>query len=404
MAKSRSFFFFAILFFVLALAILFFIIVNGYQIDLAKRTIKQGGILAATSFPNGAQIYIDDKLVSATDTTINLNPGQYEILIKKPGFSDWQKKILIEKGLVTKTDAYLFAGTPDLKAITFISITTAALSPDGSRLVFGAKAFPDSSYGGVWIMDLTDRPFGLSREPWQIYENQANGRDFSKAEYSWSPDSKETLVIFKREVKKGKPTIESAFLLQADRINKAVELLDISPTLQSTLALWQKESQKRIAVQLSKLPAALLDEFEKSVDGVKFSPDETKILYTATASAAIAENLLPHPPGRNTQPEDRQIRPGKIYVLDLKEDKNFYITDKAETKKLSWVGNSRHLFWLEKGKIKIGEYDNTNWVSTYTGAFIDFNAFPFPSGNKILILTNLGQKDAPANLYEVILR
>jgi len=212
--------------------------------------------------------------------------------------------------------------------------------------------------------------------------------------------------------------------------------VDVTASLTAIGRRWQEDETLKKRAKFSKLPKELLEIMEENTKEIVFSPDETKLLYTATASASIPENIIPPLPAANPQPESRKLEPGKIYVYDLKEDKNFFITDEdklpkltptetptqKETEKessvlptsyfvlrtsgpsaLSWFPTSRHLFYVQKNKVTILEYDNTNWVDVYTGPFENSFAFPFPTGNKILILTSLGS-DTPPNLYAVSLR
>src|SRR4030042_222546 len=92
---------------------------QGYRPDLSTRSLRPSGLLVATSVPDGAQIYLDGKLASATNTTINLNPGEYEVEINKEGYTPWQKTLTIKKELVTKADAYLFPTYSNLQSLTF---------------------------------------------------------------------------------------------------------------------------------------------------------------------------------------------------------------------------------------------------------------------------------------------
>ena len=74
-------------------ALSFLIIVAGtiLAIEYAKgrfRISSQGfvqgtGLLSANSFPTGAEVIIDDKLVTATDDTLYLQPGTYRVKISK---------------------------------------------------------------------------------------------------------------------------------------------------------------------------------------------------------------------------------------------------------------------------------------------------------------------------------
>lgn len=397
MKRGRLIFFFASLVGILLVALGVIKLAQGYRPDLTQRTLRPTGLLVATSIPDGAQLWIDGKLKSATNTTLNLPPDEYQVEIKKDGFSFWKKKLKIEKELVTKTDAYLFSTFPDLKALTFTGAANPLLSPDSQKVVFAVSG---ASVGknGLWVLDLADRPLGLSREPRQIVQSAPKGRDFAKSRYLWSADSKQILITLPRQlVGQG----EENFLLDSDKLNPATDLIDVSDNLTSLKRRWQEEEKIRQQAQLSKLPSKLLEAIKERVADIQFSPDETKILYTATASASIPEGITPPLPASSTQPESRNLEPGKIYVYDLKEDRNFFII--SAPKALSWFPTSKHLLIVQKDKISIIEYDGTNLVDVYSGPFENSFAFPFPGGNRLLVLTSIG-KDTPPNLYAISLR
>jgi dipeptidyl aminopeptidase/acylaminoacyl peptidase len=385
-------------FFLLVLIGAFFVIrlAQGYRPDLSTHSLRPSGLLVATSVPDGAQIYLDGRLASATNTTINLNPGEYEVEIKKEGYTPWKKTLTIKKELVTKADAYLFPTYPNLQSLTFTGAQNPILSPDGQKVIF-AVAQSSAEKNGLWVLDLGDRPLGLPRDPRKIVASASGGRDFSLATLTWSPDSKQILATLK--TKTGTENI----LLDANQLNPPNLLVDITDHLESIQAAWQKDEQLKLDAQLTKLPEELQEILPSSVKNLQFSADETKILYTATASAQIPEELIPPLPSTNTQPENRNLEKGKIYVYDLKEDKNFFIMDEDEKKKLAWFPTSKHLFLVQVGKVTILEYDNTNWVDVYTGPFEDTYAYPFPTGNRVLILTSLST-DTPQNLYAISLR
>lgn len=407
MIKKRLLVFVSLLVFILTMAFLIIKIAQGYRPDFSTLSFRPSGLLVATSTPDGAQLFIDGKLISATNTTLNLPPGEYEVEIKKDGFTTWKKTLPIKKELVVKTDAYLFPTFPDLMSLTFTGASNPLVSPDGQKVVFavsGASAGKD----GLWILDLTDRPLGFPREPRQIVRSAPKGRDFAQSTYIWSPDSKQILVALKERpgVKRGE-LIEENFLLDATQLNLDTNLVDVSDQLETINLRWEEEVAVREKAQISKLPTKLLEVLQETTEDIIFSPDETKIFYTATASATIPKDIIPPLPAANAQPESRDLKPEKIYVYDLKEDKNFYIMDAPTTQNsqptLSWFPTSKHLFSVQEDKITILEYDNTNWVDVYTGPFGDSFAFPFPAGNKIIILTALG-KDTPPNLYAISLR
>jgi len=389
---------------------------QGYKPDFSTKSLRPTGLLVATSLPDGAQVFIDGKLKTATNATLSLSPDEYEVELKKDGFFPWKKTLQIKKELVTKTDAYLFSSFPDLRALTFTGAQNPLLSPDGTRVVY-AVSNPSVSLSkqGLWVLDLTDRPLGLSREARQIVANTPE-LDFSLAELRWSPDGKQILATFKTALGKGKTakTKIQNFLLDAERANSPSTLTDITPTLNLLYQSWEKNQEARFQVQISKIPEGLLSTFTTNTANIQFSPDETKILYTATASASIPQGLISLPPVVSSQKEEREIKPGRVYVYDLKEDKNFFIGEvtsslpvwqagKLQVPSYSWFPTSKHIFIVQEDKIIIKEYDGTNETVVWSGPFVNSFAFPFPAGNRILILTTLG-KDTPPNLYAVSLR
>jgi dipeptidyl aminopeptidase/acylaminoacyl peptidase len=389
--KKRILIFSAVFIGVPAVAFLIIKLAQGYKPDFSTKTFRPTGLLVAASIPDGAQVFVNGKLKTATDDTINLSPDTYEVEIKKDGFFPWKKMLTIKKELVTETNAQLFSAYPDLKVLTFTGAANPLLSPDGQKVAFSV-ATASASKRGLWVLDLTDRPLGLSREPRQILQSAPAGRNFSLANFEWSPDSKQLLVMLRKEI----------FLVDTARLTPATSLIDVGDNLTLIKRSWENESKLKHEAKISKLPKELLEVLADSVKDIWFSPDETKILYTATASASIPEEIISPLPAASTQSESRQIEPGKVYVYDLKEDKNFEIPIASETR-ITWFPTSKHIFLAQSDKISIVEYDGTNSTDVYTGPFENTFAFPFPSGTKILVLTSIG-KNTPPNLYAISLR
>ena len=77
-------------------------------------SISGTGLLVANSDPKGAEVIVNGKLTTATDDTLNLTPGTYDIEIRKNGFADWKKKLQVQAELVTQTTAKLFPSVPNL--------------------------------------------------------------------------------------------------------------------------------------------------------------------------------------------------------------------------------------------------------------------------------------------------
>jgi len=399
MIGKRTLIFLTILLAIFGSTIFVIKLAKGYKPDFSQKTFRATGLLVATSIPDGGQIFVDGKLKSATNTTISLSPDTYEVEIKKDGFNLWKKTLKIEKELVVKTEAYLFPQVPDLKALTFTGAANPTLSPDETKVVYSVSK-AEIGKNGLWVQELSELPFGISHEPRQILQSAPGGRDFSKATFRWSQDSKQVLVT----LKSGKT--EENFLIDPNTLNSATELIDVTSNLPIIRQQWEKEEKQKRNQRLTKLPPELLEILKAGSKDIVFSLDETKILYTATASAQIKDNLIPQIPAASTQKQERTLKPGQTYIYDIKEDRNFLITEtgqKTEGLALSWFPTSKHLIQVEKEKITIMEYDGTNRTVVYFGPYEFPFAFPFPSGNKILILTALG-KDQPFNLYAVSLR
>jgi len=94
-AKKRNLITLASLALVFGLTLVVGFFVRGYRLDISSKTLRPTGILSATSVPEGAQVWINGKLKTATNQTITLSPGQYQVEIKKPGFTTWKKEITI---------------------------------------------------------------------------------------------------------------------------------------------------------------------------------------------------------------------------------------------------------------------------------------------------------------------
>jgi hypothetical protein len=379
---------------------------QGYRFDTKSKNFSPNGLLVTKSVPDSAQVWIDGKLKTATDNTISLSPGEYNVEIKKEGYTTWQKNLNIKKELVTTADAHIFSTFPGLRALTFTGAVNPVLSPDGQRVVFGV-ATSSATPKSLWVLDLSDRPLGLSRDPQQIIKNNPDGRDFSQGKFAWSPDSKQVLVTISEKAINGKK-VERNFLVDADKITPESQLIDLGTELPGLMKQWTDDTSLRDQAQKDKLPAKLLEVIDNKVTDLTYSPDDTKIFYTATASATLPEGLVPPLPSTDDQPETRKIEPKKVYVYDLKEDKNFYVCEAAKSSKtapesIAWFPTSRHLFIVQDSKLFVQEYDGTNKTAVYTGDFQNAFATPFPDGNRILIQTSIG-KDSPLNLYAVSIR
>ncbi len=55
-------------------------------------------LLDISSTPTGADIEIDGKFVGSTPSSISVAPGDHDVVVKKTGFTAWQKKVTVSAG------------------------------------------------------------------------------------------------------------------------------------------------------------------------------------------------------------------------------------------------------------------------------------------------------------------
>lgn len=362
---------------------------RGYRFSLSQKSLKPTGLLTVISEPTGAQILVNSKLKTATNATITLSPDWYTVTVAKEGFQSWEKNIRVQGEVVTKAEALLLPTNPSLSAITASGVANPGLSPDGSKLVYVIPYQKESNNTlpttrpGIWVLDLVDKPLGLNRDARQI----ARG-DFSNMTLSWSPDSKQILA--------------NTYLLDTDKLNEPLIPVNNIKLVQNE---WKDIKNQKEREKLATLPVDLVTIATSSTKLVEFSPDESKFFYEATKSATIPTIINPPLIGSNSTPETRDIKPGNVYLYDIKEDRNYLLGTSGSLVPLHWLPNSRHLMLVGKDKIEIMDYDATNRRTAYAGPFWDSFVVPWTNATKIVILTNLNSAaSAVNNLYAVNLR
>jgi len=350
---------------------------------------RETGLLAANSFPPGAQIYIDGDLTSATDDTLYLKPGEYLIELKKDGYSPWQKKLRIQKELVTQTNAQLFPIAPSLTPLTFTGVENLSISPDGQKILYYTASASAQSNNGLFVTTLNDSiiPFRSSS---QIAIDQAN-IDLKSAQFIWSPDGSLVIMI----------TPDKEYLLDLSKKNDLASLPDVSSQKANLLTAWDEELILKNEQFLDKFPDEVIELASASATNIYFSPDRKRLLYTATADLILKDDLLPPVPAANNQPENRAIKAENTYIYDREEDKNFLLG--STTTGYQWFSDSKHVIYQNNGAIRIKSYDGSNDTLIYSGPFSPDFLFPSPDGRRLLILTSFSS-DSPPNLYALELK
>ena len=404
MGKQRVLFFLITLFVVAVLAVFVSVYARGYRFSLDELKFLPNGLFVIKSVPDGAQLVINGNLISATNTTLDLKPGTYDVTVRKDNFIDWKKRLVIDKEVVTEVTVHLFRSTPSLSSVTFSGSLNPVPSYDLSKIAFIVPSDPNSGIAdkeGLWVIEAVNLPIGFAQDPKRITDG-----NLLEADLIWSPDGREILF----ETSTGSYLIDTGtFTPQSQRVN-------IRQSRSEILAKWEQVRLKEHNSQLRKLPEELSEILSSRTSSFLFSPDEDMVLYTASASAVVPKGLKNELPGASTQKEDRELKEGSIYVYDIEEDRNFLIDSTPSDlvlggevidnpkRRLSWFATSRHLVLAEKEKVTIMDYDATNRQVVYSGSYVTPHAFPTLSIDRLLILTNLGANSSLPNLYSLSLK
>lgn len=432
---------------------------KGYRLG-STGTVRGTGLLTATSFPNGAEVYLDGRLTTATDNTLNLEPGMYEVEIKKDGYHSWRKTLTIEEELVTQTSATLFPTSPSLEPLTYTGAVNPIPSPDGNQVVFAVASASAAAKNGLYVQDLGSSPIALNRSARQIARSSSD-YNYTTARYTWSPNGSEVLVAF---------TSGSHVLLAANRFNDLGDLKDVTATLAQIMREWEIELARKEQIRLKELPGSLAEAATAQATNLYFSPDGHRLLYQATEDFEIPTELIPSLPASSTQPESRAVGKGNWYVYDLEEDRNFFLaegilppeleeesedaTASAFVRRklallddlkapllpveldsspsahrllqtgytrlesialfnaqyspiyvgdLQWFPDSTHLIIKTDTNIDLVEYDGTNRVTVYAGPFDSNFVYAWPDSSRLVTLIQFSPDTTP-NLYTIKLK
>jgi CDP-glycerol glycerophosphotransferase (TagB/SpsB family) len=406
----------SILILLITATILLILYGKGYRLFVqhGEPTISKTGILNISSDPNGAQVFIDGHLTTATNNSLNLTPGTYSITIVKDGYLDWKKDFQIQKEVVSNAFATLYPKAPSLQSISTFGIKSAILDPTGTKLAFNI-ASRSALQNGIYVYDMTSHSFPIlagQSSTTQIVNDTTD--KFSEAKIAWSPDG--TQVIANSATQ----TSPTYYLLSATSMNQTPQ--DITAIYQNILDQWQQQRKDKATAQLKSLKPAIQKFAKQNFNILSWSPDGNKILYQASQSATIPIVIKPRLIGDNNLYEQRKLQNGAIYIYNIAEDFNTRILESINkvctigdasctcdefskcTIPLTWMPDSSHLLYVNDKKINVIEGDGSNMTTLYAGPFVDHYVFPWPDGSKLVILTNLENPNVLPTLYSIGLK
>lgn len=370
---------------------------KGYRFGFepGKIQLKGTGLLVTKSIPDGAQVFVDDKLKTATDNTINLPPGEYKIKIFKEGYFPWEKRIKIETEVVSKAEALLVPTAPKLESITDIGASNPILDPTFTKIAFKVSGQTPAK-NGIYVFDMKSNPLlTLQNSSTQIVDDTFDL--FSESSISWSPDGKDLIATISAD-----RDLPTTYLLDTDRAN--VPPNNVTATIDDVTSSWDKLQKNKDKADLDSMPRAVRKMAKDNFIIMSLSPDQNKILYTASRSASLPIIIKPRLAGVNSTPEQRNIEENGVYVYDIKEDRNYKLNPGDFQGAYSWFTNSKHFIYVRDQKVHLMDFDGLNDTIVYAGPFVEDFIFPWPDATRIVILTNLGNSTILPNLYTISLK
>lgn len=375
---------------------------RGYRVDVQKGTMTSTGIIAVSSSPQTAQVYVNGILKGVTDLHLTLPHGKYSIEVKKEGYTSWKRDVALKGELVVTADATLFPLNASLTPLTTIGISQVIpIDKTDKALLFVENGNLEKD--GIYVFDQTKRTFSLFPPLKLLLSKTLFPEDISLKDASvlFSPDFKQGIVILKR----GEDLISYLISLE-DENTQLVEMTSSQERLEKA---WIEERTLETARLLEIFPKEFAKIASDSFHIISLSLDKTKILYEAKQQITLPYVIEPRLVAANQTPEERSIKLDELYVYDRKEDRNYLIALSEESQKmrengdaaLLWFPDSRHLVEHEGDKISIIEFDDTSKQIIYSGPH-EGAYFDVTTDGKLLILANLNpQFNKTPDIYAV---
>ncbi|MFZ2026799.1 MAG: PEGA domain-containing protein [Microgenomates group bacterium] len=375
---------------------------RGYRIDIQKGKVTSTGIIAISSTPQTAQVYVNGALSGVTDLHLTLPYGKYSIEVKKEGYTSWKRDVVLKGELVVTADATLFPLNASLTPLTTIGISqVVSIDKTDKALLFVENENPEKD--GIYVFDQTKRTFSLFPPIKLLASKTLFPEDVHMKDVKviFSPDFKQGIVQFKR----GEDSI--SYLLSLEEEN--TQLFEVTSSQESLENAWNEEKALETVRLLEIFPKQFAKIASDSFHIISLAPDKSKILYEAKQQITLPYVITPRLVAANQTPEERTLLMGKLYVYDRKEDRNYHIalTESSEEMMkvgdvvLVWYPDSRHLVKHEGDKISIVEFDDTSKQIIYSGPH-EGSFFDVTSDGKLLILANLNpQFNKTPDIYAV---
>lgn len=425
--------------FVLALIIAYS---RGYRVNIWQNEVTSNGLVAVTSSPKGAKIFIDGNLKGVTDTTVYLQPGTYDFTIIKDGYFSWKKTVTVQGEIVHSVDATLYPINSSLNPLTNIGVVRSIKFGAGEQkaLIFSKKiaetsqdipfAEPTSAEekkDGLFVFDPNVRAVTLFSSLTSIAEYGVFPVDINpdRVWVVFSPNYEQAVLFNMTDIEynewnQEKPigtefspsssypkTYSSAFLISLNTYN--LSPLDVTGSAPTLIDAWTQKKVANLDALLSGYKKNLAEFLKLNTVLVDMSQDKNRIMYVATAEAKLSKILKNPLIGSNQTPDIRSTTIHALYVYDIKEDRNYQIFEdyKKAVNDLGMIflhPNSKNVVFGDENGISISDFDGINEQRLYSGPF-NKNFLAISNDGRLIILTSLNTShNAAGDLYAIGIR
>lgn len=371
---------------------------RGYRFDPVRKELTATGILAVSSVPRAAKVYVNGVFKGVTDLNLSLSPGIYAVEVKKEGFATYSTTLKLRGEIVEVVDPILFPLNPSLSPLTNLGVTKAVeIDSTDKILVFSESGNPDKD--GVYVFEAARTPLNIFQplKRLALKSSILQTSNFKDADINFSHDFKQAIVTFNQD------EVSTDYLISLDREDQIP--LNVTESKQALLAAWEKERRLELLKVFEAYPKEIRKIASDSFSMSLHAPDQTKVLYRANKTVNLPLVLVPPLIGSNQTVESRDLQAGHIYVYDRKEDKNFEIgNSNLNINSIRWYSDSSRLIFGEDKQITLSDYDGNAKQTLYSGP-LSQGFFATTSSGQLLILSNLNPLQNPLpDIYEVGIR
>jgi hypothetical protein len=367
----------------ISITVSLFLYTSGYRVRKKQDTsmdIEQTGMISAKSIPEGAAVYIDGKLITATDDTIpGISQGLHNLRMTKKGFFEWEKDIEVYEALVTDITAVLVAQSPRIEPLTTTGAQLPVISPSLKQIAYFSN---DVETPGVWVIPLNDGLTLFRSNPGVVLQNTKFNTYSDGTSIEWSPDEKYLLVE------------SSSGTFHKVNIDTHISETVLAPE-ELRKEWYTKQKVKRESfIEKSGLSGDIAD--LAKADSVVWSPDNEKFLYKKVEGNVTSYWVY------NTE--------DPLPIGESENNQVFEIIKGDPEPAVTWYTDSFHLIVVEmdneakeQGKVSLIRIDGTNKSEIYNNRLYSDRVYGTPSGDKIIVLTTF-KSGGQTDLYTISLR